>query len=92
MRYSTQIKPISYVKAHAAELLDRITEEREPVIITQNGEARAVLVDVASYDEMMQETQTLLKVLALADKEIEAGETVPLEEVMAEFSVEAVEA
>jgi prevent-host-death family protein len=92
MRYSTQIKPISYVKAHAAELLDRITEEREPIIITQNGEARAVLVDVASYDEMMQETQTLLKVLALADKEIEAGETVPLEEVMAEFSVEAVEA
>jgi prevent-host-death family protein len=92
MRYSTQIKPISYVKAHAAELLDRITEEREPIIITQNGEARAVLVDVASYDEMTQETQTVLKVLALADKEIEAGETVPLEEVMAEFSVEAVEA
>jgi prevent-host-death family protein len=92
MRYSTQIKPISYVKAHAAELLDRITEEREPIIITQNGEARAVLVDVASYDEMTQETQTLLKILALADKEIEAGETVPLEEVMSEFGVEAVEA
>ena len=92
MRYSTQIKPISYVKAHAAELLDRITEEREPIIITQNGEARAVLVDVASYDEMTQETQTLLKILALADKEIEAGETVPLEEVLCEFGVEAVEA
>jgi prevent-host-death family protein len=92
MRYSTQIKPISYVKAHAAELLDRITEEREPIIITQNGEARAVLVDVASYDEMMQETRTLLKILAVADKEIEAGETVSIEEVMTEFGVEAVEA
>ncbi len=46
MRYSTQIKPISYVKANAAELLDRINEEREPIIITQNGEARAVLMDV----------------------------------------------
>ena len=79
MRYSTQIKPISYVKTHAAELLDRITEEREPIIITQNGEARAVLVDVASYDEMMQETQALLKLLAIADKEIEAGDTVPIE-------------
>jgi prevent-host-death family protein len=89
MRYSTQIKPISYVKAHAAELLERITEERVPIIITQNGEARAVLMDVASYDLMMQETQMLLKVLALADKEIEAGETVPIEEVMAEFGVEA---
>ena len=63
MRYSTQIKPISYVKAHAAELLDRITEEREPIIITQNGEARAVLVDVRSYEES-QETLALLKILA----------------------------
>jgi prevent-host-death family protein len=80
------------VKAHAAELLDKITEEREPIIITQNGEARAVLVDVASYDELMQETQALLKVLALAEKEIEAGETVPVEEVMAEFGVEALQA
>jgi prevent-host-death family protein len=92
MRYSTQIKPISYVKAHAAELLDRITEEREPIIITQNGEARAVLMDVASYDQMMHETQTLLKVLALTDKEIEAGKTVPIEDVMAEFGVEAEQA
>ena len=92
MRYSTQIKPISYVKAHAAELLDRITEEREPIIITQNGEARAVLVDVASYEEMMHETQVLLKILAFADREIEAGQTVPIEEVMAEFGMEAAQA
>jgi prevent-host-death family protein len=87
MRYSTQIKPISYVKAHAAELLDRITEEREPIIITQNGEARAVLLDVVSYEEMMDETQALLKVLAMAEEEIKAGETVPIEEVMEEFGV-----
>ena len=87
MRYSTQIKPISYVKAHAAELIDRITEEREPIIITQNGEARAVLLDVVSYEEMMDETQALLKVLAMAEEEIKAGETVPIEEVMEEFGV-----
>ncbi|MDE3148789.1 MAG: type II toxin-antitoxin system Phd/YefM family antitoxin, partial [Acidobacteriota bacterium] len=77
MRYSTQIKPISYVKAHAAELLDRITEEREPIIITQNGEARAVLVDVHTYEES-QETLALLKILAIGEKEIEAGTTYPL--------------
>ena len=65
MRYSTQIKPISYVKAHAAELLDRITEEREPIIITQNGEARAVLMDVHSYEEA-QETMALFKSWRLA--------------------------
>jgi prevent-host-death family protein len=88
MRFSTQIKPISYVKAHAAELLDRIAEEREPIIITQNGEARAVLMDVVSYDEMMQETEKLVRVLALADKEIEAGETVPIEDVMKEYGME----
>jgi len=89
MRFSTQIKPISYFKAHAAELLARITEEREPIVITQNGEARAVLVDVRTYEQTVLETLLLLKVLALADKEIEAGETVPIEEVMAEFGVEA---
>ena len=92
MRYSTQIKPISYVKAHAAELLDRITKEREPIIITKNGEARAVLVDVVSYEKMMDETQVLLKILAHADKEIATGETVPIEEVMAEFGVKAARA
>ena len=91
MRFSTQIKPISYVKAHAAELLDRINEERQPIIITQNGEARAVLMDVASYDEMMHDTQDLIKVLALADKENEAGDTVPIEDIMVEFGVEAVQ-
>jgi prevent-host-death family protein len=84
MRYSTQIKPISYVKAHAAELLDRITEEREPIIITQNGEARAVLVDVRSYDES-QETLTLLQILLKGEQEINAGETYPLSEVIAEI-------
>ena len=79
MRFSTQIKPISYVKAHAAELIDRINEEREPIIITQNGEARAVLIDVHSYEES-QETMALLKILAIGDKQIEAGQTVPIKE------------
>jgi prevent-host-death family protein len=86
VRLSTQIKPISYVKAHAAEILDRIAEEREPIVITQNGEARAVLVDIASY-ERTQDTLALLKVLAIADKEIEAGASVPIEEVMAEYGM-----
>jgi prevent-host-death family protein len=84
MRFSTQIKPISYVKAHAAELLDRITEEREPIIITQNGEARAVLVDVRSYEES-QETLALLQILLKGEQEINAGETYPLSEIIAEI-------
>ncbi|MDR3774134.1 MAG: type II toxin-antitoxin system Phd/YefM family antitoxin [Terracidiphilus sp.] len=81
MRYSTQIKPISYVKAHAAELLDQITEDRQPIIITQNGEARAVLVDVRSY-EKSQETMALLQILAIGKKQVEAGQSYPLSEVI----------
>lgn len=87
MRFSTQIKSISYVKAHASELLDRIEEEREPIIITQNGEAKAVLMDVSSFDQM-QETRALLKLLAIAEKEIEAGETFSADEILAEFRKE----
>ena len=47
MRYSTQIRPISYLKANAAEVLQVLEEQRKPMIITQNGEARAVIQDVA---------------------------------------------
>jgi len=81
MRFATQIKPISYVKTHAAELLDRINEEREPIIITQNGEARAVLIHVASYDDMM-ETEALIKILAIGNKEAEEGQTFLLKDVI----------
>ena len=84
MKFSTQIKPISYVKANAAELLDRIEREREPIIITQNGEARAVLVDVRSYEES-QETMALLKILAIGEKQIEEGDTYLLRDVIGEI-------
>jgi prevent-host-death family protein len=72
MRYSSQVKPISYLKANAAEVLLRLTERREPMVITQNGEAKAVIQDVASYEET-QETLALLKILALGNREIEEG-------------------
>jgi prevent-host-death family protein len=81
MRYSTQIKPISYVKANAAELISQMRETREPIIITQNGEATAVLQDVASY-EATQETLALLRILAMGDDDIAAGRTVPAIEFM----------
>lgn len=80
MRYSTQVKPISYLKANAAEVLLQLTELREPMVITQNGEAKAVIQDVASYEET-QETLALLKILALGNQDIEAGKTRPLAEV-----------
>ncbi len=78
---SSQIKPISYLKANAAEVLDRLAEEREPMLITQNGEARAVMQDVASY-EATQETLALLKILALGNREVEAGRVKPVADVV----------
>ncbi len=72
MRYSSQIKPISYLKANAAEVLQQLTERQEPLLITQNGEVKAVIQDVASWEET-QQTLALLKVLALGNREIEEG-------------------
>lgn len=72
MRYSTRVKPISYFKANAAEVLADLVECREPLVITQNGEARAVLQDLHTYEET-QETLALLKILALGHQEVAAG-------------------
>lgn len=80
MRYSRQIKPISYLKANAADVLQELEEQRKPLIITQNGEAKAVLQDVASYEET-QETLALLKILALGSQQVERGEVTPVSEV-----------
>jgi prevent-host-death family protein len=78
MKYSTRVKSISYVKANAADLIRELGENREPLIITQNGEAKAVMQDVASY-EQDQETLALLKILALGRRQVEEGRTVPVE-------------
>ena len=81
MRYSSQVKPISYLKANAAEVLLQLAAQREPMVITQNGEAKAVIQDVASYEET-QETLALLKVLALGNREIEEGRIKPVADVV----------
>ncbi len=80
----TQIKPISYFKANAAEIVRTIAEQPEPYIITQNGEAKAVLVDYKSYEEQ-QETLALLKILALGEQQVREGKTRPAKEVFEEM-------
>ncbi|MFO7496522.1 MAG: type II toxin-antitoxin system Phd/YefM family antitoxin [Desulfobacterales bacterium] len=76
MKLSSQIKPISYLKAHAAEIVRNLGEQGEPLIITQNGEAKAVIQDIASY-EQTQETMALLKILVLGTRQIEEGKVQP---------------
>jgi prevent-host-death family protein len=81
MHFSTQVKPISYLKANAAQVLAQLSANREPLLITQNGEAKAVLQDVASY-EQAQETLALLKVLALGNQDLAAGRVKPVAQVL----------
>jgi len=80
MKLSTQIRPISYLKAHAAEILRELGAQGEPLVITQNGEAKAVLQDIKSF-EQTQETLALLKILALGRRQIEKGQVKPAAEV-----------
>lgn len=82
MSYANRIKPISYLKANAAEVLLELAETREPMIITQHGEAKAVIQDVASY-EQTQETLALLKILALGERQVAEGKVKPAREVIA---------
>ena len=77
MRYSKQIKPISYLKANAAEVLHELTDPRQTLVITQNGEAKPVLHDIASY-EQTQETLALLKILARGNQQLVQGRVKPL--------------
>ncbi|HUB90079.1 MAG TPA: type II toxin-antitoxin system Phd/YefM family antitoxin [Dyella sp.] len=82
MGLASQIKPISYLKANAAEVLEQLAETHEPMIITQNGEAKAVIQDIASY-EKTQETLALLKILARGQRQVEEGKVTPIEDVIA---------
>ncbi|WP_374414653.1 type II toxin-antitoxin system Phd/YefM family antitoxin [Novosphingobium colocasiae] len=88
MRLSARIRPISYLKANAAEILSDIAENRQPMVITQNGEAKAVLQDVASFDQA-QETLAMLKLLALGQQDIEAGRTRSARDVAARLQAKA---
>ena len=69
---SESVKSISYVKTHASEVINGVVETHEPVFITQNGEAKAVLLDTESYQEMIN-TIGILKLISLGEKDIEEG-------------------
>ena len=81
MKPSERIKPISYLKSHAAEIVRSLSEEREPLIITQDGEAKAVLQDFDSY-EKNRETLALLKILALGNRQIEEGQVISADQAL----------
>ncbi|MHC8348284.1 type II toxin-antitoxin system Phd/YefM family antitoxin [Pseudomonas sp. RT4P38] len=84
MKLSSQIKPISYLKSHTAEIVKALTESREPLVITQNGEAKLVVMDVKSFEEQ-EDTMALLKLLAMGNREIVEGKLRDAEDVFAEL-------
>jgi PHD/YefM family antitoxin component YafN of YafNO toxin-antitoxin module len=81
MRYSTQIKPFSHLKANAIDALQELAEQRKLLITTQNGERKATIQDVVSYEET-QEALTLLKILALGNQQVAQEKVKPVAEVM----------
>jgi prevent-host-death family protein len=83
----SHVKPISYLKSHAAEIVKTITESGEPMLITQNGEAKVIVQDAQSYEDM-QQTVALLKILALGQKDIQAGHYRDIDEFLAELDAE----
>lgn len=80
MKYSESVKPISYLKAHASEIIRNLSEKQQTLIITQNGEAKAIVQDIKAYEEL-QESIALLKILAQSTADIQKGDLKPAKDV-----------
>jgi prevent-host-death family protein len=78
------IKPISHIKAHAAEILEQVAESGQSLGITQHGELKAVLVGAKSY-RRTQEKLAFLKLVALGDEDIRAGRIRPVDDFIADM-------
>lgn len=84
MKYTKSIKPISYLKAHASEMVRDASINGTPYIITQKGEAKAILLDLKEY-QRKEDALALMKIIALAEKDIDEGRVTPIKKVFAEL-------
>lgn len=73
MKLSQVVKPVNYLQAHAPDLIQQFAEGEQTFVITENGEARAVFLDIRLY-EQMQESLALLKMLALSSQHLRNGQ------------------
>jgi prevent-host-death family protein len=83
MQLKDHVKPITYVKAHAAELLEQVAVTRQPLIVTQKGEARAVLLDVETYDSW-RKALAMLKIIAISEASAADKGWIPQDQVFAD--------
>jgi len=84
MKISTDIKPITYLKSHSADMLKQVNETHRPIVITQNGEPKAVLQDPESY-ENMRNAIGMLKLISQGEDDIRNGSTTSQNEVFSEL-------
>ena len=84
MKLSKDVLPISYVKAHASEIIADLADQRRSVVITQNGEAKAVLQDIHLY-EQTQESLALLKLIAQGKKNVEGKKFRPVKQAFSDI-------
>jgi len=84
MKISTDIKPITYLKSHSADMLKQVNETHRPIVITQNGEPKAVLQDPESY-ENMRNAIGMLKLISQGEDDIRNGNTTSQDEVFSEL-------
>lgn len=87
MQLSTAVRPISWIKENAAQMLKDLEETGKPFVITQKGMAKAVVMDIQRYDEL-QESLAMLKLLGLTSEEVKTGVTRPADDVFAELQHE----
>ena len=84
MKLSQAIKPISYFKTHAADIIRQLNEQHGTMILTQNGEGKVVVQDIAEY-ERIQESLALLKMVAEGRRDYKEGKTIPADQVLGEL-------
>ena len=84
MKLSQDLKPVSYFKNNMAEVLRKLNENKGTMIITQNGEAKAALIDIDAYEDL-QETLAMLEMIALGNKNLSEKQFRPAEQVLKDF-------
>jgi prevent-host-death family protein len=82
---ATDIKPISYIKSHTAEMIRQVGVNKNPIIVTQNGEAKAVILDVDSYQNLVNAIN-LMKIISIGDRDIKNGKVVAHENLKKKIS------
>lgn len=85
MNLSERIKPISYLKAHAAKIIRDLSSQPGTMVITQNGQAKAVVQDIGTY-EQTQESLAMLKLLAQSQRSVKAGKHKTLKKAFADLA------